>query len=282
MSLRAWRELPRPETIRRVFWDGYWRQSEVPLSEVYAHLDLPREPRPYVLLNMIMTQNGEATIAGSAMPIGTSVDWALFSQLRSLADVTLNGGGTLVKDDVAVVLPARLAEARTSRGHPAMPTAAIVSSALDFPEATYRKRYFTDRRFAKLLVTTGRASTEARRRAEDAGAEVVVVEAGLDGRPDMEAVLREFGRRGLAVVLAEGGPTLNRTLFARRLVHEYFLTISPRITGEPGVERPVAGEVGDVHLELLALHAFQFTDPLSEARPVEWYARYRPRWAPGA
>jgi riboflavin biosynthesis pyrimidine reductase len=46
---------------------------------------------------------------------------------------------------------------------------------------------------------------------------------------DLRLVLSDLWARGMARVVCEGGPTLNRPLFARGLVDELFLTLAPRV-----------------------------------------------------
>jgi riboflavin biosynthesis pyrimidine reductase len=50
---------------------------------------------------------------------------------------------------------------------------------------------------------------------------------------DFAAVLADLrGRRGVRALLCEGGPTLNRMLFAGGLVDELFLTVAPIVSGD--------------------------------------------------
>src|SRR5260370_19095156 len=52
-------------------------------------------PRPRVLLNMIATADGRATLAGRSGTISASADRALFHALRTAADGVLVGAGTV-------------------------------------------------------------------------------------------------------------------------------------------------------------------------------------------
>ena len=61
-------------------------------------------------------------------------------------------------------------------------------------------------------------------------AEIVVVG---DERVDLRLALAELARRGLRIVLCEGGPTLLGGLIASDLLDEYCLTLAPMIGGDP-------------------------------------------------
>jgi diaminohydroxyphosphoribosylaminopyrimidine deaminase/5-amino-6-(5-phosphoribosylamino)uracil reductase len=55
-----------------------------------------------------------------------------------------------------------------------------------------------------------------------------------DGRVDLAAVLEELGRRGVASVLVEGGPTLLGDAVERGLVDRFVFYIAPKLLGSGG------------------------------------------------
>ncbi len=95
-----------------------------------------------------------------------------------------------------------------------------------------------------------------------AGAEPPAVAAAVEvvALTELRDVLADLRRRGVEHLLCEGGPTLNRALFAAGLVDELFLTLSPIVAGEdapaiiaPGASarlslRSVATADGDLYL----------------------------------
>ena len=57
------------------------------------------------------------------------------------------------------------------------------------------------------------------------------MDCGDGERVDLRRVLADLHDRGAAVVLAEGGPSLNQQLVAAGLVDELNLTVSPLLAG---------------------------------------------------
>jgi len=84
---------------------------------------------------------------------------------------------------------------------------------------------------------------------EAAGAQVLVLPAGRDGRPELDAVLRALAERDLQVVLAEPGPTLATALLSAGLLARQLLHV-PAAT--PAAARRAASRAG-LPLDGLAL-----------------------------
>jgi riboflavin biosynthesis pyrimidine reductase len=80
------------------------------------------------------------------------------------------------------------------------------------------------------VVTCAAAPEEGRRRA----AEVADVIVAGDDAVDLRGALERLGRDGVASVLCEGGPSLNRALAADGLLDELCLTVSPLLVGGDG------------------------------------------------
>ncbi|MEZ4503974.1 MAG: bifunctional diaminohydroxyphosphoribosylaminopyrimidine deaminase/5-amino-6-(5-phosphoribosylamino)uracil reductase RibD [Dehalococcoidia bacterium] len=91
-----------------------------------------------------------------------------------------------------------------------------------------------------LVATTAAASPEWRATIEARGAEVVQLPA-LDGHVDLEALLRELGRRGMLTVLFEGGGRVLGSLFDARLVDRVQAVVAPIIIGASDAPSAVAG-----------------------------------------
>ena len=99
-----------------------------PLEEGFTAADLaaavPGEPpaaRPFLLLNMIATADGRATIGGRTAPLANRADYELFHALRERADAVMVGAGTVrvegygPMDQLAVVV-SRSVELPVDRG----------------------------------------------------------------------------------------------------------------------------------------------------------------------
>src|SRR5580704_11399662 len=73
--------------------DGQRPGELVPSTQDSAPRGTP--PRPYVLLNMVSTADGHATIDGHSGPIGNHADRELFHGLRTAVDAVMAGAGTV-------------------------------------------------------------------------------------------------------------------------------------------------------------------------------------------
>jgi diaminohydroxyphosphoribosylaminopyrimidine deaminase/5-amino-6-(5-phosphoribosylamino)uracil reductase len=85
-----------------------------------------------------------------------------------------------------------------------------------------------------LIYHTSEATAEDRRRLREAGIELVELRAGDDGRVDIGAALDDLGRREVAALLVEGGPTVHGSFNDAELVDEVALFIAPFIIGGNG------------------------------------------------
>jgi riboflavin biosynthesis pyrimidine reductase len=183
----------------------------------------------WVMANMVGGLDGSAAVAGRVSGLSTPPDAALFSAMRTLADVVLVGAETVRREGYAEF---RLTEAQTvaraQAGRPPVPRLAVVTRSLDLD---WSARAFAGRAEGdRALVVTCRSAdpervAEARRVAE-------VVVAG-DDRVDPAAALRELAARGHRVVLCEGGPRWLGELVAADRLDELCLTVSPVMGGDP-------------------------------------------------
>ena len=276
------RSVPLPPTVRLSWHEANPSPRDIPLNDLYASLVFPRTAGvwPYVVANMVMTQNGEATVRGKATTIGTAVDGLALTRLRSAVDAVISGSGTLLRDDVTAALPEPVAAARQAAGRSARLLAVVFASTLNWGADVFSQKFFTDRRFDKMIVTGDRPRVDEIRAVESRGVEVVRVAASPSGRPDVGGGLEALTARGVRQAVCEDGPHFLPSLFAARAVHEYFLTTSPLATGEPQVPRPISGSVaqgpnGAVFLSLLSRVEHTFRDPETGANLIEALERFR-------
>jgi diaminohydroxyphosphoribosylaminopyrimidine deaminase/5-amino-6-(5-phosphoribosylamino)uracil reductase len=71
-----------------------------------------------------------------------------------------------------------------------------------------------------------------------AGAEIVRVTPGVQGRPDLHAVLAELSSRGSTRLLVEGGATVEEAFLAHGLADRLEIFRSPVVAGEGGRAAP--------------------------------------------
>lgn len=282
MSGAGWKQsLPLPASVRLVWHEAEPYPRDVPIGEFYSHPGFPHLPgaMPYLVANMVTTLNGEAAVGGRASTIGTPVDALALTRLRTAADAVLTGIGTLLAEDVTAVLPGEEAERRMSAGRPRRLVSVILMSGRTLHPSILTRRFFTDPRFDRLVITGTQGNPQVVGAVKQRGIEVVPVACGADGRPDPVAALRLLGDRGARVVVSEGGPHVLASLLRARLVHEYFQTQSPLATGVPGALRPImgdqTGEDRPLLLSRMSRYEYTFTDPATGARLVEAYERFR-------
>ena len=195
------------------------------LTERLGLWERPGEPppRPRVLLNMVSTADGRATLSGRSGPVSGQADRELFRALRTSADAVLVGAGTVRTERYGRILrdAAQRAE-REQRGLSPEPLACIVSGRLALAEDIPLLR---EPDTHVVVITASEASLP------DMGARIDYVRTA-GARVDLAAALAELAERfTVEVVLCEGGPHLARELLAGGLVDELFLTISPLLAG---------------------------------------------------
>jgi riboflavin biosynthesis pyrimidine reductase len=223
--------------------------GEVSAAEAYA--DAPSAAgRPAVRVNMVASLDGAITVEGRSGGLGGDADWRVFMALRGMADVILVGAGTVRNEGYG---PPRLRDevqaARRARGQARLPRIAVVSRSLTLD---WGARFFAEAPDdARPLVVTCDSAPEAglRRAAEVAD---VIVAGGDD--VDVGGALARLGADGVASVLCEGGPTLNRALAADGLFDELCLTVSPVLVGGAG-PRMLAGAAPSRRGVPMRLHA---------------------------
>ncbi len=229
MQLR--RLLPEPGNV-----------TAIEALEGLAFADLAADHRPYVVLNMVATADGAATVAQRTAPISNPADRQLFHELRAHVDAVLVGAGTvrveryrrLVRD------PARR-QRRVARGLAPDPLVVIASCRLTLPPDV---PLLADPHSRVIVLT---ASSEE---LTQCAAQVRDLRPAPGEELDLATMLARLrAEHGVRSVLCEGGPTLNASLLPAGLVDELFLAIAPALAGSAGslsiVDRaPLARPVG--------------------------------------
>lgn len=232
-------------TLRRLLPHG----APTTVEQFVEELDLAdraadgSRSRPYVLLNMVSTADGRATLGGRSGAIGGEADRELFHGLRTTVDAVMVGAGTLRAERYhRLVRDERAIEARRRRGLAEQPLACIVSGRLALDGEI---PLLADPGAHVAILTSSEASLP-----EECRAEIDYVRAARDGLLDLVSALSELRERlGVRSVLCEGGPHLNSQLLADGLVDELFLSLSPKLAG------------GDVTSEALRILSGPELDP---------------------
>jgi riboflavin-specific deaminase-like protein len=215
--------------LQRLFPDRGETTPEQLASELRLG-ELAPPGRPYLVVNMVSTLDGKATLEWRTRGISSDVDRAVFHNLRTQADAILVGAGTVRAERYGrMVKSDELREKRRREGLEPDPLAVVVSGRLDLPadlpllQAPEQRVLIATGSDAELLGVT---------------AQVEYLRVG-DDLPLLAARLRED--YGVRSVLCEGGPTLNSHLLAAGVVDELFLTLGPKLVGGAAALTIVAG-----------------------------------------
>jgi riboflavin-specific deaminase-like protein len=209
--------------------------------------------RPYVMLNMVSSLDGRATLDGRSGGLSARADRELFHALRAAVDGVLVGAGTIRAERYGrMIREESVHRERVERGLSAEPLACIVSGRVSLPPELPLLAC-EDARVA--VVTASHASLP------DVAAHVEYVRAERDGALDMPRALAQLRERhGVSTLLCEGGPHLNGELLRAGLVDELFLSLAPLLAGGEDVGgeslRIVAGAQlsAPIALALLGAH----------------------------
>lgn len=217
--------------------------TPAPASNLDAYADLAPPEGRWVVLGMVGSADGAATVDGRSGALGGEGDLAGFRALRALVDVVLVGAGTVRAEGYGPARP-RAVERRRARGQADAPTIAVVTGSGDLDPGT---RLFRDPDARPLVLSTTAGAATARRRL---GARAEVVEVG-DERVDLARALDLLAERDLSRVAVEGGPGLTGQLLQAGLVDELLLTLAPTLVGDAGPR--IVGGALDTPVDL-ALH----------------------------
>jgi riboflavin biosynthesis pyrimidine reductase len=229
--------------VRIVFPD---HQEDADPAVVYA--DLPVVPgRASVRLNMIVSVDGGTSWNGVSGGLGGPADKALFAVMRSLTDLVLVASGTMRAEHYGpAVLSAEARAERRARGQTDVPAIAVVSRTCDFD---FDAPFFAAADARPLVVTVDAADPALRARAAEVADVVVAGETDVD----LARAVAAIGDRGVATILAEGGPTLNGELARARLLDELCVTLAP-LLASGDAKRIISGSRLD-ELEALRLRS---------------------------
>jgi riboflavin biosynthesis pyrimidine reductase len=184
------------------------------------------EDRPFVLVNMIATADGRATIAGRAGPIANRADYELFHALRTRVDAVMVGAETV----------------RVESYGPMEPAAVLVTRSVNVPADVGLLRAPGNR----VIVLTPSPDREL----PPTAASVEYL------RDDIAAGVRRLRTElGMQSVLSEGGPLILGELLRHGLVDELHLVIAAKLAAGPPLTIVSAPDLDPpLDLRLLTVH----------------------------
>ena len=244
---------PPPVSLRRLLPAGSLVSADDALAGLRLEQRVPTGgKRPYVLLNMISTADGRATIEGRSGPLGNRADRELFHGLRRSVDAVMAGAGTIRAERYGRMIRADASRRwRREQGLSSEPLAVIVSARLALPPGLPLLACADAR---VVILTPSEATLPAQ------AATVEYVRASRDGSLDLAGALEVLRARfGVRTLLCEGGPHLNSHLLLAGVVDEMLLSLAPKLAGEETevALRIVAGAHFAEPLELELLEALE-------------------------
>ncbi len=201
---------------------------------------------PWVMLNMISSKNGLATLDGKSGPLGGTADKALFRTLRGLADVILVAAGTVRAENYSVpVITERTSLIRASQNKPPLPSLAILTNSLnlDPDSALFASPHY------RPTILTSTARPKENILSIFPNADILQTQGS---RVNLKQALSDLAVTYGPVILVEGGPILNQQLVDLDLFDEFCITISPRNSSDelsPFVTSARSYEPGKVSLD---------------------------------
>ena len=202
------------------------------IARLYGSIGLADE---CLVANFVQSLDGVVAIPGlprshAVVSDDSEADRFMLALMRACADVVLVGAGTLAASPngtwrVDKAYPAgaeAFAELRASRGLPAQPLVAVVTSGITFAPSHQVLE-------AGAIVLTTETAAPGIAEAVPEATEVVAVNDGAS--VDLRAAVAALRERGHGVIVSEAGPTLFGQLVGAELVDELFLTVSPLLAG---------------------------------------------------
>ena len=184
-----------------------------------------RKRRPLVTLKTALTLDGSLVLPRSrngneSRWITSDISRAEVHRMRHASDAIMTGIGTIIADD-----PLLTDRSGLPRRRPLLRV--ILDSRLRLsPKSQVVRSAQSD-----VLVFTSASASSARARSLSLhGVEIFHVRPRR-GRPDLNAVLEELGRRDILSVMLEAGPLLNQAAFEADLVEKVRLFYAPTLVG---------------------------------------------------
>jgi len=198
------------------------------IARYARHLGLDR---PWIVAKWATSLDGRtADRVGASRWISGDPSRRLVHELRAVADAVVVGAGTVAADDPSLT---------TLSPSPRRAMRVVFDSTLRMP--TSAKVVATAREYPTLIVAAHGADDARRVALETAGAQVVEVPPGADGRVDVVEAFRELHRRGVRRALLEAGGTLTAACFRAGVVDQVATFVAPVVLGGGG-PTPFAGD----------------------------------------
>jgi diaminohydroxyphosphoribosylaminopyrimidine deaminase/5-amino-6-(5-phosphoribosylamino)uracil reductase len=196
--------------------------------------------KPFLTLKSALTLDGQLAFAQTPgknkhVWISGEESRAEVQRMRHASDALLTGIGTVLADDPFLTDRSGLERRRR-----------LLRVILDTKLRLSPKSRIVETVDDDLLVFTAASLKSPKaRRLQNAGVELIQVKA-RQGKIDLQAVVKELGKREILSVLLEAGPRMNGSALAAGIVHKLVLFYAPKVAGHsrvpfllgPGVKLP--------------------------------------------
>ena len=207
-----------------------------------GHIMRVQNGRPYVTLKLAVSADGKVGLAGRKPVAITGAEArARVFQMRAASDAILVGIGTVLSDNPQLTcrLPGMFERS---------PVRVVLDATLKLPLAT--SVVATVRETPTWVFTSSKPSGLAEEILQQKGCKVFRV-AAVDGRLDLDEVLKVLAGEGITRLMVEGGPKVAGAVAAAGLVDELALLRGQKNVGADGIEplegMPLNGLTGQLH-----------------------------------
>ena len=181
-----------------------------------------RQGRPLVTLKIAQSIDGKtATATGESKWITGEAARAYGHLLRARFDAILIGIGTALADDPQLTCRLPGLEDRS-------PLRVVLDTRLQLNDWSKLAQSASETPTLVFTTADGGGPLAA------CGVEVVKIARDARGRPDLEAVLADLGKRGITRLLVEGGATVHAAFLDRGLADRLEIFRSPLVLGAAG------------------------------------------------
>ena len=207
-----------------------------------GHIMRVTKGRPHVTLKLAVSADGKAGLAGGKpfAITGEEARTRVF-QMRAANDAILVGIGTVLSDNPQ--LTCRL-PGMADRS----PVRVVLDATLKLPLST--TVVATVRDAPTWVFTSSKPSAIAEEILQQKGCKVFRV-GDVEGRLDLDAVLKVLAEQGITRLIVEGGPRVAGSIAATGLVDEIILLHGEKKIGAGGIEplegMPLDGFTGQLH-----------------------------------
>lgn len=200
---------------------------------------------PFVTAKFAMSLDGKiATRTGDSKWVTGPEARQYVQRMRRQSDAVLAGINTVLADDPLLTV-------RDDSGQPLphQPLRVITDSRCRTPA----NAQVLKQPGLTLIATAAEAPPQNVAQLERAGAEVLFLTTGTDGRVEMSSLLEELGRRGIVNLMVEGGGIVLGSLFDAGLVDKVYAFIAPIIIGGQDAASPVEGQGSELMTKVWAI-----------------------------